>query len=409
MGENGLILPIWPQIFSVVFFIMDAFTEDDKKYMRLALDLARKAGKATRPNPLVGAVIVKDGQIISTGYHKKAGTDHAEIAAIKAAGQPLSGSKMVVTLEPCTVYGRTPPCVDQLIQYGFAEVVIGSRDPNPNIHGQGIKKLRDANIQVKEGLFAQEVALQNEEFFKNMKTGLPFVISKMALSLDGKTATSCRDSKWITSPSSRKLVQKLRKDAGCLITGIGTVAADNPYLYPRQPLEDTNLKQGRLKNFYRAIFDTHLRIGLDSHIAKTLDKVETILLTASSDQNKIGTLQQRGALVEKVPCRDNRVDIKQALSVLYQKYGITAALLESGPALNTAFFKQGAIDKLIVFFGPLIIGGSGLSVFADLGVEKMSQSYLVDFADIKRIGNDLMLTAYPRKHVYRNHSANRKN
>ncbi|MDZ7838706.1 MAG: bifunctional diaminohydroxyphosphoribosylaminopyrimidine deaminase/5-amino-6-(5-phosphoribosylamino)uracil reductase RibD [Actinomycetota bacterium] len=193
------------------------FTDEDKKFMNMALKLAEKGRGKTRPNPMVGAVIVKEGKLATTGYHKKAGGPHAEIEAISSANLSLKGARMYVTLEPCTIYGRTPPCADEIIKQGFSEVIVASLDPNPKVCGQGIKKLRASGIKVRSGLFEDRAALQNEEFFKNMRTGMPLVTLKTAVSLDGKLAASSGDSKWITSESSRLLVQRLRKKpAACL-------------------------------------------------------------------------------------------------------------------------------------------------------------------------------------------------
>ncbi len=370
--------------------------------MRLALRLARKGRGHTRPNPMVGAVIVKDGHIVSTGYHKKAGLGHAEIEAIKAAGRSLDGARMYVTLEPCNIYGRTPPCADQLIKHRFSEIFIGSRDPNPAVWGKGIEKLKKAKIKVKEGLLEQEVYRLNEEFFKNMRTGLPFVTSKIAASLDGKVAAATGDSRWITCPHSRKLVHRLRKEAGCILTGMGTVAADNPYLFPRQKLDSREPEKGSVKSFWRVIFDYRLALGLDSNIARTLGKVCTIIFTGSANKRKIETLKIRGAHIEHIASSGRKINIKEALTILYKNYGITSLLLEAGPGLNTSFLNEGAIDKLLIFFAPIILGSTGLSMFSDMGIETISQSRLLDFDNIKRSGRDFLLTAYPGKDVHRN-------
>src|SRR4030066_1239833 len=201
---------------------INEFTENDKKYMRIAINLAQKAKGFTGPNPVVGAVIVKGDKIISKGYHKKAGSAHAEIEAINACSNKaeLKGSRMYVTLEPCSIYGKTPPCVDAIIKHGFAEIVIGSTDFNPRINGRGIKALEKAGIKVRAGLFKEEIKKQNEIFFKHITTASPFICCKIASSIDGKTATRYSDSKWITSVESRKTVQKIRMEYDCVMTGI---------------------------------------------------------------------------------------------------------------------------------------------------------------------------------------------
>ncbi len=383
---------------------MDKFNQEDKKFMSLALKLARKAKGDTRPNPMVGAVIVKDGRILSTGYHKKAGKEHAEIEAIKKADEPLEGASLFVTLEPCNIHAKTPPCVDQLIKHRFAEVIIGSIDPNPSICGKGVKELEKANIKVRSGLMREEVARQNEEFFKNMKTGLPFITSKIAASLDGKIASASRDSKWITSDYSRRLVYSLRKDIGCILTGLGTVVCDDPYLLPYS--SDGGLRKAG--GFWRVIFDSGLKLELDSNIAKTLGMADTIIFTQSKDRGKIEELEKRGGRIEKTSS-GQKIDIYEALSLLYKKYKITSVLLEAGPSLNTSFLREGAIDKMILFFAPIIIGGDGLSMFSGIGTDKVSQAISLDIKDLKRRGRDYLLTVYPREDVYRNNQTKRKN
>jgi diaminohydroxyphosphoribosylaminopyrimidine deaminase/5-amino-6-(5-phosphoribosylamino)uracil reductase len=226
---------------------MTVFTEQDRIFMRQAIDLAEKGRGRTNPNPMVGAVIVRDGKVISTGYHRKAGADHAEVDAIKNSPVPVNGSIIYVNLEPCSIQGRTPPCTDALIQNGFKKVIIGSVDPNPEIDGNGIRKLKSAGIEVLDGLFSEEVAVQNEIFFKNMKSGLPFVCAKIASSIDGKLATRTSDSKWITSTVSRKMVQGMRIEYGSVLTGINTVLADDPTLFPKTDTGGTI--EGNIKSF----------------------------------------------------------------------------------------------------------------------------------------------------------------
>src|SRR5665647_1507294 len=215
---------------------INEFTENDKKYMRIAINLAQKAKGYTSPNPVVGAIIVRDGTIISKGYHKKAGCAHAEIEAINACSNKvaLKGSIMYVTLEPCSIYGKTPPCVDAIIKHGFAEIVIGSTDFNPRINGKGAEALKKAGIKVRVGLFKEEIKRQNEIFFKHITAASSFICCKIASSIDGKIAAKSSDSKWITSVESRKIVQKIRIEYDCVMTGINTVLIDNPLLYPRK-------------------------------------------------------------------------------------------------------------------------------------------------------------------------------
>ena len=212
------------------------FSDYDRKIMELAIRLAEKARGMTSPNPMVGSVIVKDGKILSSGYHRKAGGPHAEIEAIDSFSDKagLKNASLYVTLEPCSLYGKTPPCTDAIIKHGFSEVIIGSMDPNPEINGRGIDKLRKAGIRVRYGLLEERIARQNETFFKHIVTGRPFMTLKIASSIDGKTAVKSGDSKWITGIRSRQLVQRTRKEYDCILTGINTVIKDDPLLYPRR-------------------------------------------------------------------------------------------------------------------------------------------------------------------------------
>ncbi|MDD3776074.1 MAG: bifunctional diaminohydroxyphosphoribosylaminopyrimidine deaminase/5-amino-6-(5-phosphoribosylamino)uracil reductase RibD [Actinomycetota bacterium] len=378
------------------------FTLQDKKYMELALRLAEKGRGKTRPNPMVGAVIVKNNELISTGYHRKAGLPHAEVEAVSAARQPLAGSTMYVTLEPCNIYGKTPPCTDLLIREGFFEVVIASPDPNPRVNNKGIEKLRAAGIKVKVGLLERQAARQNEEFFKNMKTGLPWVTLKAAASLDGRIAAASGDSKWITSEKSRLQVQKLRREAGCVLTGIGTVAADDPYLFPRSSL-DKPIPAGGLDHFKRVILDPELKLKLDSNLVKTASAVNTIVITAVGATPKTRQLGQRGIEIAVMKTRQGKFDIPGVLALLYKQYGITSLLVEAGTGIATSFLRQGQIDKYLIFLAPLFLGGGHkFSLFGDLGIETVAQGPQLKFSSIRKIDRDILITAYPIKDVYRN-------
>ncbi|MCG9479166.1 MAG: bifunctional diaminohydroxyphosphoribosylaminopyrimidine deaminase/5-amino-6-(5-phosphoribosylamino)uracil reductase RibD [Actinomycetia bacterium] len=373
------------------------FTDEDKKFMNMALKLAEKGRGKTRPNPMVGTVIVKEGKRAATGYHQKAGGPHAEIEAISSAKMSLRGARMYVTLEPCTIYGRTPPCADEIIKQGFSEVIVASLDPNPKVYGQGIKKLKAAGIKVRSGLFKDRAAVQNEEFFKNMRTGMPLVTLKAAVSLDGKLAASSGDSKWITSQPSRLMVQRLRKETGCVLTGIGTVEADNPFLFPRESLDSPVAAKHMVKNFSRVVLDPDLRIRPESNLAQTAQQVETIIVTASGDKEKADCLRRQGLTITMMEPGSKRFNLKDVLGTLYSKHGITSILIEAGPGIGTAFLKEGQIDKFFVFVAPIILGQNRYSMFSDLGLEKVCQSYKLEFKRIKKIGEDLLITAYPRK------------
>jgi diaminohydroxyphosphoribosylaminopyrimidine deaminase/5-amino-6-(5-phosphoribosylamino)uracil reductase len=397
-------------------FNMHDFSVEDKKYMSLAVKLANKARGMTNPNPLVGAVIVKNGKIISTGYHKMIGCPHAEIEAINACSDKklLKGSKMYVTIEPCSIYGITPPCVDSIIKYKFSEVIIGSIDPNPKVNGNGIKKLLEAKIKVKAGLLKDIIARQNEIFFKHIKAKRPFICCKIAASIDGKVATKTSDSKWITGRNSRKMVQKIRREFECILTGINTIIADDPYLYPREGLTVKPDIKGN-KKFYRVILDSNLRISQDSNIVKTARTIKTLIFTAingrvSKDINysfnncfnndiflKIETLFNKGIEIINVKkISSEKLDIQEILDILYDKYTITSILVESGPVLLTELLKKNLIDKFLIFIAPKIIGGdSNYDIFSELNISNANEATKLRFDEIKKIGGDILITAYP--------------
>ncbi|MFC2145575.1 bifunctional diaminohydroxyphosphoribosylaminopyrimidine deaminase/5-amino-6-(5-phosphoribosylamino)uracil reductase RibD, partial [Actinomycetota bacterium] len=396
----------WLFLFIGLLF-MTVFTEQDKIFMRQAINLAENGRGQTRPNPMVGAVIVKNGKVVSTGYHKKAGADHAEIDAIKNSPVPVEGADIYVSLEPCSIHGRTPPCTDALIQNGFKKVIIGAVDPNTEVNGNGIRKLKDAGIEVSSGLFSEEIAVQNEVFFKNMKSGFPFVCAKIASTIDGKLAARTSDSKWITSAVSREMVQKMRMEYGCVLTGINTVMVDDPTLFPKAnpggTIED-NLKSflaGEHADYFRIILDTDLRILLDSNIIKTAADINTIIFTSDRSREKSGFDKKvkilKGSKISLEFLKGPRPEPGELLKILFNKYGIVSVMLEAGPAILTSFLTKELIDKFIIFLAPKIIGGdSPYNMFSELENDYISDGTDLEFSSFKKIGSDLMVTAYPK-------------
>jgi diaminohydroxyphosphoribosylaminopyrimidine deaminase/5-amino-6-(5-phosphoribosylamino)uracil reductase len=380
------------------------FTKEDRKYMEIAIKLAGRGRGDAKPNPMVGAIIVKDGKIISSGYHRQAGLHHAEIEAINNSIQSLESSTMYVTLEPCTFQGKTPPCVNEIVKHKLKEIIIGCIDPNPKVNGRGIEFLKKAGIKVKSGLLKNKIEQQNEVFFKQIKTGIPFICCKIASSIDGKLAAKSSDSRWITSERSRMQVQDLRKEYGCVLTGINTVLNDNPYLFPRKNIEYSYKNYGSQK-FYRVILDSNLRINLDSNIVKTSNLVKTIVFIEDKNKSKftgkIKKLEENN--IDVLPVNKDIVectglDILKIIKILYKKYEITSILLECGPALITSFLKRNLIDKFIFYFAPKIIGGdSDYNMFTELGINKIKDSINLRFENIKKIGSDIVITAYPLK------------
>jgi len=385
---------------------MIEFTDRDRELMKKAISLAEKGRGCVSPNPMVGAVVVKDNRIISEGYHKKAGEDHAEIDAIKNSPIDINGSDMYVSLEPCTVTGKTPPCTDELIKRGFRKVVVGAVDPNPKVKGSGIKKLREAGIKVSFGLFEKEIKRQNEVFFKYMQKKIPFVCAKIASSIDGKLATANSDSKWITCLSSRNIVQDLRREYGCILTGINTVLADDPTLFPKKDPEapqDINLQyfeEYGNKRFTRVILDSHLRIPVDSEIIRTADRIRTIIFACTQSTNRDTLIEKKKLLINNsVSIEYNNSHIwppEKVLKVLYEKYDINSVILEAGPTILTSFLKAMLIDKFKIFMAPKIIGGdSSFDMFKEIGVSNIKDSIKLEFDSFKRSGDDILISAYP--------------
>jgi diaminohydroxyphosphoribosylaminopyrimidine deaminase/5-amino-6-(5-phosphoribosylamino)uracil reductase len=359
-----------------------------EQFMSRALELAEKGRGKTSPNPLVGAVIVRSGRIVGEGYHQIAGTPHAEIHALRDAGEQAKGAIMYVTLEPCCHHGRTPPCTEAIIEKGIKEVVVGAVDPNPLVAGKGIKTLEDAGVKVITGVLAKDAHRQNEAFIKYIRSGRPFITLKAAISLDGKIATKIGDSKWITGEEARRLVHQMRATNDAIMVGIGTVLADDPLLTVRL--------QGQHRQPLRVIVDSSLRIPIDSQLVKTASQEATIIAAVEGrySKEKRAELEAMGVEIWDLPAVQKRVD----LVALMQKLGkreITSLLLEGGPTVNTFALEAGLIDKFVFFQAPLIIGGQDSpGVFGGEGCERLSDCLRLDCTSVQKVGDDLMITAY---------------
>ncbi|SCI41025.1 MULTISPECIES: bifunctional diaminohydroxyphosphoribosylaminopyrimidine deaminase/5-amino-6-(5-phosphoribosylamino)uracil reductase RibD [unclassified Romboutsia] len=317
----------------------------DEYFMNMAIDLARKGEGRVSPNPLVGAVIVKNNKVISTGYHKLYGMEHAEINAINNAKEPLEGATIYVTLEPCSHYGKTPPCALTLIEKKFKRVVIGMKDVNPIVSGNGIDMLLKNNIEVKVGVLEKECKELNEVFINYIKTLKPFVLLKYAMTLDGKIATFTKDSKYITSEKSRKEVHKLRNKYKAIMVGINTILNDNPLLNCR-------IEGG--VNPIPIIVDSNLRIPMDLNIFNVHEKI--IVATISDDEDKINKLKSKGVEIIKTSNIDNQVNLSELMIKLKEKE-IDSILLEGGSTLNYSMVKSNLVNKVMSFISPKILGG----------------------------------------------------
>lgn len=357
-----------------------------EKYMKRALELAAAAGDEVGDNPKVGCIIVKDGEIIGSGKHEFFGGPHAEINAVNSVEniEDIEGSTFFVSMEPCSHFGKTPPCADRIIELKPKKVVIACLDPNPEVRGRGIEKLLDAGIEVELGIGEAQTALINRKFFaekhkhKIIRTAL-----KAAISMDGKIATSTGESKWITGEESRKQVQYIRRDCDAILTGIGTVIADNPSMTYR--LEETEAEHTPK----RIILDSVLRIPADSNIICD-GEAKTIIFTIS-DEEKSG-----GFEVIKSPSENGRVSIKYVLSKL-ERMGVKKLLVEAGREVSTAFLKSGLVDEFHIFIAPKIIGGGGKSLFGEIGSEKLSEAIEMKISEIRMTGEDIYVHGHSRR------------
>ncbi len=355
----------------------------DEIFMREALRVARNAEGRTSPNPLVGAVIVKHGKIIAEGWHRKAGTPHAEIHALNMAGELAKDSTLYVTLEPCSHFGRTPPCANKIVDAGIKKVVAAMKDPNPKVAGRGFEILRTAGVEVEVGILEAEAQKLNEVFIKWVTKNLPFVTMKFACSLDGKIATVGGESQWISCEASRKFTHHLRDINDAILVGIGTVLADNPSL-------TTRLVDG--KNPVRVIVDSNAKIPLD---AKVLDKsARTIIATTeNASREKISALKNRG--LEIIFAGDGeRVDLKILMEKLAAQE-ITSILVEGGGTINFSMLKAGLVDKIFAFVAPKIIGGkNALTAVEGAGFEKLLEAVALKNLTAERLGEDILISGY---------------
>lgn len=320
----------------------------DEDYMREALRLARHAEGRTSPNPMVGAVVVKNGRIVGEGWHRKAGTEHAEVHALNMAGDLAKGATVYVSLEPCAHYGRTGPCAEALVKAGVSRVVIGMEDPNPKVLGKGIKILRDAGIEVSSGVLKDEAEKLNEVFLKWIQTGMPYVALKTAMTLDGKITTSIGESKWISNEASRQKTHELRDIYDGIVVGIGTVLADNPSLTTRLP-------DVHGKNPVRIVLDSSCRIPLDSKLLHDGEAPVIVAVTEKADDSKVKAVEATGAKVIYAG-PGPQVDLK----ILMKKLGemeICSLFVEGGATVNFSFLEHGLVDRAYAFIAPMLVGG----------------------------------------------------
>ena len=364
------------------------FTAADHSYMSLALRLAEQGLYTTQPNPRVGCVIVKNNQIIGQGAHLKAGEPHAEVYALREAGELAKDAVAYVTLEPCNHQGRTPPCVDALIAAGIKRVVVAMQDPNPLVAGNGLKRLQAHGITVEVGLMEAESKALNLGFVARMTTGLPYVRCKVAASLDGRTALSNGKSLWITGESARLDVQHWRAQSCAVVTGIGTVLIDNPSLNVR--LENASRQP------LRVIVDSQLQTPVNCKMLNPeLLAASPVLIAYAQDANqKAPFLIATGAELLQTPSDHGRVDLQFLLAAL-AKRGVNEVLLEAGQGLNGGFLAAGLIDEFIFYYAPKLMGSDANAMFAIPPLFEMQQATALQILDVRQIGPDLRLRAKP--------------
>ncbi|MDF1589097.1 MAG: bifunctional diaminohydroxyphosphoribosylaminopyrimidine deaminase/5-amino-6-(5-phosphoribosylamino)uracil reductase RibD [Gammaproteobacteria bacterium] len=355
-------------------------------YMARSLQLAERGRYTADPNPCVGCVIVKDGTIVGEGWHQKAGEGHAEVNALAVAGDKAYQADCYVTLEPCSHFGKTPPCADALIVAGVKRVIIAMTDPNPLVSGQGIDRLQLAGIDVIVGVLTEQAQHLNRGFCQRMRLQRPFVRSKIAMSVDGRTAMASGESQWITGPDARQDVQKLRAESSAILTGIGTIIADNPSLTVRPegswyPVEQT------IRQPLRVIVDSQLNIAADAKVLT--DSLPTLIATITENRRLLD------ADIVPLPSQSQQVDLNVLMSELAQRQ-INSVMVEAGSKLNGALLQLGLIDELLIYMAPKLMGDSAKGLCHLPGLNEMSQSIDLAISDVRAVGKDWRITLTPQ-------------
>lgn len=367
---------------------------DDLRFMWRAIRLADKGLYSTHPNPRVGCILVKNGEIIAEGWHKKAGGPHAERVALAIAGDSARGATAYVSLEPCCHHGRTPPCTDGLIEAGVSRVVAAMEDPNPLVAGKGLAALKEAGIAAESGLLEAEARALNPGFVKRMTQGLPYVRCKLAMSLDGRTAMASGESKWITSGAARQDVQRLRARSEAIVTGIGTVLADDPSLNVRlQPSELPGLDADEsVIQPVRVVLDSRLRMPSDRKMLQLPG--QTLVICTDQNPTHAIKLESADALVYEAPESDGHVDLASAFAYLADQE-INEVLLETGPTLAGSALHAGLVDELVIYMAPHLMGDSARGLFSLPALRHMHERLDLEIIDIRAVGKDWRITAKP--------------
>ncbi|HBV91586.1 MAG TPA: bifunctional diaminohydroxyphosphoribosylaminopyrimidine deaminase/5-amino-6-(5-phosphoribosylamino)uracil reductase RibD [Pantoea sp.] len=365
----------------------------DERYMARALELARRGRFTTMPNPNVGCVIVRDGEVVGEGWHQRAGEPHAEVYALRMAGEKARGATAYVTLEPCSHHGHTPPCCDALIAAGVTRVVAAMQDPNPQVAGRGLHRLHQAGIDVSHGLMMQEAEALNRGFLKRMRTGFPWIQLKLGASLDGRTAMASGESQWITSEAARRDVQRLRAQSAAILSSSATVLADDPSLTVRWSELNTDsqalVDEQQLRQPVRVIIDSQNRVTPQHRLIS--QPGETWLMRHQPDQ------QHWPASVTQiaVPLREQHLD-RVAMMMLLGQRQINSVWVEAGATLAGALLQAGLVDELIVYLAPKLLGHEGRGLCQLPGLSQLADAPAFRFSDVRQVGDDLRLTLTPQ-------------
>ncbi len=364
------------------------FSGEDRQFMRRALELAGRGLYSTAPNPAVGCVIVRWGQVVGEGFHERAGEPHAEVFALRDAGAAAAGATVYLTLEPCAHHGRTPPCAEALVEAKVGRVVVAMRDPNPRVDGGGLLRLFQAGIDTATGLCADEAAELNRGFVSRMARGRPWVTLKLGASLDGRTALANGTSKWITGEKARADVQRLRARASAIVTGSGTVSADDPMLTVRDPQFEM-----RGRRPLRVVLDTELRTAPTAQVLSFAGS--TLILARDVQSPAADELRAAGARVEAVATDGEGLDLGAVLRLLAEQE-CNEVLVEAGPTLAGEFMRRGLVDELVVYMAPVVLGDHARGLFNLPALERMCDRCEFEWRDVERVGDDLRLTLRPR-------------
>ncbi len=367
--------------------VMQQPNKEDEVFMRFALQEARKGLGRTSPNPLVGAVVVVDGVVVGKGHHRKAGTPHAEVHALRDAGDRARNATIYVTLEPCNHTGRTPPCTHRILESGIVRVVVGMVDPNPLVAGSGLRFLAEQNIEVAGLVLEAECRAINRPFIKHITTGLPWVIMKAGCSVDGKLAAPDGRCAWITGVESRKEVHRLRDRVDAILIGVDTALNDDPSL-------TTRLSHRKGADPVRVVLDTHLRLTPQAKMLTLQSNVPTLIFCSSdADQKKQDLLTGAGAKVYVVPLTNGQLDLTHVLKKLGELQ-FNSVLVEGGSAVHTSFLKGGLVDQVSLFMAPLFLGQQAIPVVGDLGIADVQQSKRFMLDRVKRFGDDVLVEGF---------------